>query len=80
MEDIQPKLAVLEKIGRDRDKKPASIALNYNVSKGALLIVGIYSLAQAEQALEALGWRLTEYEVKMISQQSFMGKKTILWQ
>ncbi|KAI0966914.1 NADP-dependent oxidoreductase domain-containing protein [Xylaria arbuscula] len=80
MEDIQPTLAVLEKIGTKRGKKPAAVALNYNLSRGALPVVGIRNLAQAEQALEALGWRLTEDEVKMIDQNSFIGKKTMLWQ
>ncbi|KAI1427499.1 NADP-dependent oxidoreductase domain-containing protein [Xylaria sp. FL1777] len=80
MEDIQPTLAVLEKIGMKRGKKPAAVALNYNLSKGALPVVGIRNPDQAEQALEALGWRLTEDEVRMIDHRSFIGKKTMLWQ
>ncbi|KAI1304802.1 NADP-dependent oxidoreductase domain-containing protein [Xylaria venustula] len=80
MEDIQPTLAVLEKIGAKRGKKPAAVALNYNLSKGALPLVGIRNPAQGEQALQALGWRLTEDEVKMIDRNSFVGKRTKLWQ
>ncbi|KAI0399647.1 NADP-dependent oxidoreductase domain-containing protein [Xylaria palmicola] len=80
MEDIQPTLDVLETIGKRRGKNPAAVALNYNLSKGALPLVGIRNLAQAEQALEALGWRLTEDEVKMIDRHSFIGKRTSLWQ
>ena len=71
---------MLEKIDRNRRERPAAVALNYNLSKGALPIVGIRNLDQAEQALEALGWRLTEDEVKMIDQHSFLGKKTTPWQ
>ncbi|KAK5625873.1 hypothetical protein RRF57_001589 [Xylaria bambusicola] len=40
MEDIQPTLAVLEKIGTQRGKTPAAVALNYNSSKGALPLDG----------------------------------------
>ncbi|KAI1262739.1 NADP-dependent oxidoreductase domain-containing protein [Xylariaceae sp. FL1019] len=80
MEDIQPTLDVLERVGRKRGKSAAAVALNYNISKGALPLVGIRSLDQAQQAVSALGWRLTEDEVKEIDEHSFVGRKTKLWQ
>ncbi|KAI0509658.1 NADP-dependent oxidoreductase domain-containing protein [Xylaria bambusicola] len=72
--------SVLENIGMKRRKKPAAVALKYNLSKGAVPIVGIRNIEQTEQAFEAFGWRITEDEVKMIDQHSFIGEKTMLWQ
>ncbi|KAI0143086.1 NADP-dependent oxidoreductase domain-containing protein [Xylariaceae sp. FL1272] len=80
MEDIQPTIEVIERIASKRGKSPASVAVNYNISKGALPLVGVRDPVQARDAVAALGWRLTEDEVKEIDYHSFVGGKTRIWQ
>lgn len=80
MEEVEPVLKVLRDIGDKRKKTPASIALNYNIIKGAVPTVGIRNPEQAREAVEALGWRLSVDEVKQIDAVSIQGQDTILWQ
>lgn len=80
MEDIAETLAVLRKIATARGKAMASVALNYNISKGALPVVGIRTPEQARQAIDALGWRLSEEEMIELDRVSVEGTKTVLWQ
>jgi aryl-alcohol dehydrogenase-like predicted oxidoreductase len=37
-------------------------ALNYSINKGVLPLVGVRDAGQAEQDMQALGWRLTRQE------------------
>ncbi|KAI0385159.1 NADP-dependent oxidoreductase domain-containing protein [Hypomontagnella monticulosa] len=80
MERVEPAIRALEDVARKRGKSVAAVALNYNLSKGALPVVGIRNEEQARQAVEALGWRLEKEDVEMIDKQSFEGKTTMLWQ
>lgn len=80
MEDIDDTLKVLREIAAKRDKSVASVALNYNVSKGALPVVGIRNEQQAKDAVEALGWRLSDEEMTAIDKVSVLGNSTITWQ
>lgn len=80
MKDVEPVLAVLRGIAQGRCKAVASVALNWNVSKGALPLVGIRNEQQAKEAVDALGWRLTDEDVAEIDRVSFLGEKTALWQ
>jgi diketogulonate reductase-like aldo/keto reductase len=58
----------------------AAVALNYNMSKGVLPLVGMRNKEMAMEDVQALGWRLTEEEVEQIDKVSFEGKATKLWQ
>ncbi|KAJ9156835.1 Aldo/keto reductase [Coniochaeta hoffmannii] len=80
MKDVEPVLQVLRDIGRKRGKPVASVALNWIVGKGGLPLVGIRNVEQAKEAIEALGWRLTDEESAEIDKVSFLGEKTVLWQ
>lgn len=80
MEDVEPTLAILRRIGEQKGKTPASVALNYNISKGALPVVGIRNPQQAQDAIDALGWRLTDQEVTELDKESIEGYTTALWQ
>ncbi|KAK4455160.1 alcohol dehydrogenase [Podospora aff. communis PSN243] len=80
MEVVDPIVDVLRKIGQQRGKNVPSVALNYNISKGALPLVGIKNPEQARDVVDALGWRLTRDEVIEIDKVSIEGKKTVLWQ
>ncbi|KAJ0350445.1 hypothetical protein COL154_013275 [Colletotrichum chrysophilum] len=80
MKDIEPTIATLREIAEKRGKSPASVALNYNIGKGAVPVVGIRRAEQAREAIEALGWRLSEEEVIAIDKVSVEGQTTSLWQ
>lgn len=81
MKDVAPVVAELRAIGSRRgNKSVAAVALNYNMSKGTLPVVGIRNAKQAEEALEAFGWRLSEEEVVRIDKIAFEGNRTRLWQ
>ena len=51
-------------------KTPAQVALNWLICKGAVPIPGAKNARQAEQNAGALGWRLTEDEVKRLDGQA----------
>lgn len=59
---LQPRLAplldCLDAMARDRDVPPAAVALNWCRSHGAMPIVGLRSVAQAEAAAAAQHWQL----------------------
>ncbi|KAI6089088.1 NADP-dependent oxidoreductase domain-containing protein [Hypoxylon rubiginosum] len=78
--DVQPALDVLGAVAMAKGKSVAAVALNYNISKGALPVVGIRSAEQARQALGALGWRLAGRDVETIDRRSFEGGKSMFWQ
>ncbi|KAB5513164.1 NADP-dependent oxidoreductase domain-containing protein [Coniochaeta sp. 2T2.1] len=80
MKDVEPTLRVLRDIAAKRGKSVASVSLNWVVSKGGLPLVGIRNEQQAKDAVEALGWRLTDEEVAEIDRVSFEGHTTKLWQ
>lgn len=80
MEDIKPTTDVVKKIADKRGKSEAAIALNYNIGKNVIPVVGIRNVEQAKSNMEALGWRLTEEEYKELDAVSVEGKYTKLWQ
>ncbi|KAK1760357.1 NADP-dependent oxidoreductase domain-containing protein [Echria macrotheca] len=80
MEELEPVLAVLRRIGERHGKSMASVALNYNISKGVVPLVGIRNEKQARDAVEALGWRLSIEDMVAIDKVSIEGKTTKLWQ
>ena len=64
---LEPITALLKEIGSAHDgKTPAQVALNWLICKGAVPIPGAKNARQAEQNAGALGWRLTEEEVKRL--------------
>jgi len=80
MKDIMPTVKVLEGIALDRKISTSAVALNYNLSKGILPVVGFRNAGQVEQNLQALGWRLSMEEMKRIDEVSVLGQTTRLWQ
>lgn len=62
---------LLTEIGQGHgEKTPAQVALNWLICKGALPIPGAKNLKQAEQNAGALGWRLSQEEVKTLENAS----------
>ncbi|GJC78261.1 putative oxidoreductase At1g06690, chloroplastic [Colletotrichum liriopes] len=80
MKDIEPTITTLREIGEKRGKSIASVALNYNLGKGVLPLVGVRNAEQAKDAIAALGWRLSNDEVFAIDKVSVEGQTTSLWQ
>ena len=60
---IAPLLSELRQVAQHRGKTVSQVALNWNLSKGFLLLVGVRSVEQAKENLGALGWKLTPAEV-----------------
>ncbi|GIC91027.1 aldo/keto reductase [Aspergillus udagawae] len=80
MHMLEPTLNVLERIAEQRRVPVAAVALNFSINKGVLPLVGIRSGEQAEQDMQALGWRLTPDEMRRIEDVSIEGHTTVLWQ
>jgi aryl-alcohol dehydrogenase-like predicted oxidoreductase len=68
---IQPLIDLLVSIGQSHDgKSPAQVALNWVISRGAIPIVGVKTLQQAQDNCGAVGWRLTEEELTALNDMS----------
>lgn len=80
MKDLESTLKVLGEIAEQKGVSVAAVALNYNLSKGLVPVVGVRNPQQAKQNAEAFGWRLTNEEVLKIDEVSLEGKATALWQ
>jgi len=63
---IQPLLTTMTSIANRRNKTISQIALNYIISKGAIPIPGCRTSEQLEDNLGAMGWRLSETEIKAL--------------
>ena len=64
---IEPLLGLMGEIGSGHGgKKPSQIALNYILCKGGLPIPGVKTSKQVEEAAGALGWRMTDEEVRAL--------------
>ena len=63
---MTPILQELRNIAVERGKSVAQVALNWNISKGLLVVVGMRTITQAEDNLGALGWSLTRPEVEAL--------------
>ena len=55
---LSPLLGTLREVARARRKTVPQVAINWCMTKGAVVIVGIKSAAQAEENRGALGWQL----------------------
>lgn len=80
MGQLEGTLDVLRGIAESRAVSMSAVALNYNISKGVVPTVGIRKPEQAKENLGALGWRLSEAEMRRLDAVSLQGKTTVLWQ
>lgn len=80
MEYIEPVLTVLRKFATKYDVSVAAVAINWNICKGAIPVVGIRKESQAVQNMQALGWRLTREEITELDKLGYEGNTTMLWQ
>jgi len=71
LENLEKLVAVLVKIGTDHNgKTPGQVALNWTIAKGTLPIPGAKTEKQAIDNAGAIGWNLTEDEVKILDDAS----------
>jgi len=75
---MTPLLAVLREIALQRRKSVAQVALNWNLQKGFLVLVGIRSVEQAKENLGAVGWSLSSAEVEAIDRAANKVPKTLI--
>jgi glucose-6-phosphate 1-epimerase len=74
MHMLEPTIDVLKSIAGERRAPVPAVALNYSINKGVVPLVGVRDAEQAEQDMQALGWRLTEDEMKRIEAVSIEGQ------
>ncbi len=64
---VQPLIGLMKEAGQAHGgKSPAQVALNWLICKGAAPIPGAKNVRQAQENAGALGWRLTDAEVKAL--------------
>jgi len=77
---IMPLLNKMKEIGDKYQKTPAQVALNWCICKGTIPICGVKTFSQLKDNLGAVGWRLTEEEVKELEKLGQEGNTTNFWQ
>ena len=75
---IEPLLKAMREIAIKKKKTVGQVALNWNLSKGFLVLVGIRSLTQAKENLDATGWKLTQSEIELLDRISASIPKQII--
>ncbi|KAJ5175147.1 uncharacterized protein N7482_001024 [Penicillium canariense] len=80
MHMLEPTINVLKSIAAERRVPVPAVALNYSINKGVVPLVGVRTVEQAEQNMQALGWRLTEDEIHRIEKFSIQGNTSSLMQ
>ena len=65
-----PLLAVMEDIAKKRQKSIAQVALNYIICKGAIPIPGAGNIAQVEDNIGAMGWRLSLMDIRRLEMEA----------
>ena len=64
--NIEPLLKEMKEIADKREKSIAQIALNYIICKGAIPIPGSRTIAQLNDNMGAMGWRLSASEIQKL--------------
>ncbi len=71
LQELQGLVGLLSEVGQGQGgKTPVQVALNWAICKGALPIPGAKTEAQAVENSGALGWRLTEDDVRALDSAS----------
>lgn len=77
---LEPTLDVLKRIAEERRVPVPAVAINYAINKGVVPLVGVRDAEQADQDMQALGWRLTEEEIHRIEAVSIQGNTSSFFQ
>lgn len=80
MHMLEPTVDVLKAIAQERRVPVPAVAINFCINKGVVPLVGIRDAEQAEQDMQALGWRLSEDEIHRIEAVSMKGTTSSMMQ
>jgi aryl-alcohol dehydrogenase-like predicted oxidoreductase len=83
MAAVDEVVAVLRRVGDDREKTPSQVALRWLIEKGAVPIPGAKNAAQARENAGALGWALTTDELAALDAAALEGTRSLsnrFWQ
>lgn len=80
MHMLEPTVEVLKNIAEKRRVPVPAVALNYSINKGVVPLCGIRDAEQADEDMQALGWRLTEEEIHRIEEVSMTGSTSAMMQ
>ncbi len=83
MEQVDPIVAELRRIGEAHDRTPAQVALRWIIETGAVPIPGAKNADQAEQNAGALGWTLSTGELGVLDRVALEGRRSVfgrIWQ
>jgi aryl-alcohol dehydrogenase-like predicted oxidoreductase len=81
--EVDAVVAELRHVGEAHDRTPSQVALAWIIAQGAVPIPGAKNRAQAEQNAGALGWRMTDDELRRLDAAALYGKRGIsqrVWQ
>ncbi|KAL3822330.1 hypothetical protein ACHAXA_002645 [Cyclostephanos tholiformis] len=74
----QPLLGTLKAVAKEVGKTPSQIAINWAICKGTVPIPGARNMAQAEENLGSVGWKLTNAAVAELDAASAGLKKYMI--
>jgi aryl-alcohol dehydrogenase-like predicted oxidoreductase len=84
MEEVDPIVDELRRIGADHDERsPSQVALRWIIQKGAVPIPGAKHGEQARQNAGALGWSLSTEDMAVLDEVALDGQRTLqqrIWQ
>ncbi|MBD6617419.1 aldo/keto reductase [Komarekiella sp. 'clone 1'] len=71
LQKITPVISLLRSLGEKYDRTPAQVALNWLIAQGNVIpIAGVKTAQHVRQNAGALGWRLSEDEIKQLEEVS----------
>lgn len=71
LQKIAPVISLLRNFGEKYDRTPAQVALNWLIAQGNVIpIAGVKTAEQVRQNAGALGWRLSDDEIRKLEQVS----------
>ena len=74
----QPLLETLKAVAKDVNKTPSQVAINWAICKGTVPIPGARNLAQAEENIGSVGWKLSNAAVMELDVISAGLKKNMI--
>ena len=77
---LEPTVSALKQIAAEHRVSVSAVALNYAINKGVVPLVGVRDAEQAQQDMQALGWRLSEEEILRLEDVSILGKTSSMLQ
>jgi aryl-alcohol dehydrogenase-like predicted oxidoreductase len=83
MAAVDEVVAVLRRVGAEREKTPSQVALRWLIEKGTVPIPGAKNAAQARENAGALGWALTTDELAALDAAALEGTRSLsnrFWQ